>query len=267
MRAVVLVTVALVATTAVVKRGLGWAGEDGDHTAPRAAAIDALGSQQVRVESGSGTLRVVGVDGSDAVRVQGTAHASRAGMLDHIKLDLRRENGVVVVRPRFATQTRRWFGGGAGRQSMDLTVEVPAAFEADVTAGSGDATVQGVSALQATDGSGNLSVTDVRGPVRVKDGSGDLELRGIEGDVWLEDGSGNVSVERVRGSLVAADGSGELTASGVQGDVLVRRDGSGGIDVSDVGGRLTVEQDGSGEVNYRDVRGAVRVPKRRAERH
>jgi hypothetical protein len=266
MRTVAFVAVVLLATAAFVKRGLGWS-TSGDHTAAREATIDARGARLIRVETGAGELRVLGVDGLSEARVRGTAHASRSGLLDDIKVELRRDGDQLVARSVIPAAThRRWFGGSASR-SLDLVIEVPAALEADVTDGSGDVEVRGVSALRIKDGSGELRVLDVHGAVRVQDGSGDLELSGIGGDAWVEDGSGNVSAKEIAGSLViAVDGSGEVTARAVQGDMLVRRDGSGDIDVANVGGRLIVERDGSGEVRYEDVRGGVELPRKKVAR-
>jgi hypothetical protein len=266
MRTFAYVAVVLLATGVFVKKK-GLAHSDRDHTAPRRAVIDASGARLVKVIGGAGELRVVAASGTHEVRVQGTAHASRSGGLKGIKLELRREGDEVTVRGVMPSGSgRRWFGGPT-RHALDLVVEVPAGLEADVTDGSGDAEVEGVSALRLTDGSGELRISDVRGPVRVTDGSGELELSGIGGDLWLNDGSGNVTMRDIAGSLVVdADGSGELDVSNVQGDVLVRVDGSGDIDVSNVRGRFIVSHDGSGEVRHQDVKGGVQIPVKKAHR-
>jgi hypothetical protein len=266
MRTVAFVAVLLVATAAFFKRAV--AGHDGDYTAERTASIAATGARQVAVEDRAGDLQVIAVEGTDAVRVRGTAHASRSGLLDDIKVELRREGDRVTVRAVIPEHARRFWFGAPARQALDMVVEVPAGLEADVTAGSGDAEVRGVSALRVKDSSGDLRVVDVRGPVRVHDGSGNLEVSGVGGDVWLEDGSGDASLQRVAGALVvASDGSGNLSASHVQGDVLVRSDGSGDIDVANVGGGFIVQRDGSGAVRYDDVRGRVEIPRKKAAHH
>ena len=264
MRRIALVAVVLATTALFVTRGR--AASSGDHTAPRSGVIDAAGARTVRVVGEAGELRVVGVSGLGEVRVQGTAHASRASALDGVRLELRREGGEVVVRPVIRSHRVRWFGGPTHR-SLDLVVEVPAELEVRVTDGSGDAQVDGVGALDITDGSGNLRVSNVRGAARITDSSGELDVQGVAGDLWLRDASGDVGVREVAGSVVvASDGSGALAASGVRGDVLVQRDGSGDIDVSDVGGRFLLTEDGSGEVRHHDVRGGVQLPRAKAER-
>lgn len=265
MRTAAYVAVVLVVTAAFVRHGVKQ-GDGGDYTAERVATIDARGAEQVTVTGGMGKLRIVAAGEGGGVRVRGTAHASRRAVLDDIKLELRREGDVVLVRAVMPAQTRSWFGRPP-RRSLDMTVEVPASFDADVTSGRGDTDVRGVRALRITDGSGDLQIADVGGPVSVRDGSGDVALTGIRGDVWIEDGSGDVLARKLDGALVvAADGSGDLAASGVRGDVLVRRDGGGDIDVSDVGGRFMVEHDRGGDVRYRDVRGAVSVPRAKLHR-
>ena len=269
MRKFAFAAVVLAATALFVTRGR--AHSNGSHSAPRVGAIDATGARSVRVTGAAGDLHVMGVNGLREVRVRGTARAARAGALDGIRLELRRDGSEVVVRAVVPSHGGggwwSWRGGDA-RRALDLMVEVPAELEARVAAGAGDAEVDGVAALEITDASGALQVRNVRGPARVTDASGELEVQGVAGDLWLTDGSGDASVRDLAGSLVvAADGSGELRASGVRGDVLVQRDGSGDIDVADVGGRLQVIEAGSGEVRHRDVRGGVQLPPpRRAKR-
>ena len=235
---------ALASGTAAAQRYERYDGGD-DYTAPREADVDARGARRLSVESRAGFLRVRGVDGLTAVRVRGTARASRREALDAIRLVARREGDVVVVRADIPDRTgdERWGGGWADNEvrALDLTLEVPRGLAADVVDGSGALEIRGVGALDLKDGSGEIDLEDV-GPTRVEDGSGEISVRGVRGDLRLADGSGSIGVRGVRGSVV------------------VERDGSGGIDVQDVEGDLTVDRARARGIEYAGVRGRVSVP-------
>lgn len=229
------------------ERAPAYAGGAGDtpYTAPREAAVDARGARRLRVEGHAGFLRVHGVEGLTAVRVRGTARASRPEALPAIRLVARRDGDVVTVRADLPDGAGE--GGGPDGdwrtdvRALDLTLEVPRGIAADVTDGSGELAVRGVGALDVTDGSGGMTLEDV-GPTRVEDGSGEIRVEDVRGDLRVADGSGDIAVRRVRGS------------------VTVERAGSGGVDVRDVDGDLTVERGRTRGVAYAGVRGRVTVP-------
>jgi hypothetical protein len=216
-----------------------------EYTAPRDADVDARGARRLRVESRAGFLRVRGVDGLAAVRVRGTARASRRATLDEIRLTARREGDAVVVLADIPDRSddARWRGGWDGDdvRALDLTLEVPRGIAADVVDGSGALEIRGVGALDVKDGSGEITIEDV-GPTRVEDGSGEIRVSDVRGDLRVADGSGSIGVRRVRGS------------------VIVERGGSGGIDVRDVDGDLTVERGRARSLDHAGVRGRVTVP-------
>jgi hypothetical protein len=217
------------------------------YAAPREAAVDARGARRLRVEGRAGFLRVVGVEGLTAVRVRGTARASRRAALDEIRLVARRDGDIILVRADIPDRTTGDHGGfgdhvrGDDVRALDLTLEVPRGIAADVADGSGDLEVRGVGVLDVQDGSGGITLEDV-GPTRVEDGSGEIRVADVRGDLRVADGSGDIAVRRVRGSVTVDPG------------------GSGGIDVREVDGDLTVERARARGLAYAGVRGRVTVP-------
>lgn len=226
-----------------------------DYEAERAAVVDADGATLLRVLARSGALVVEGRRGATEVRVRGRACASDPELLEAIRLDAGRDGAEALVEA-VLPETGGWDDAYA---RLDLVIEAPAGIAAEIRDSSGEMEVRGVGALRVDDGSGEVRIEDIAGPVHVDDNSGELYVAGVNGDVEIEDGSGEIEVHDVQGSVTLEDGSGPIRVEGVVGGVLVRRDGSGSIRVAGVEGDFVVERDGSGDVSHRDVRGVVRI--------
>lgn len=230
------------------------------YTAERTATIAANGAQTARIIARAGSLRIEGREGLSEVRVRGTACTSHERYLDGITLETGRSGDEVRVEAEMPTVR----GIGSFHATLELVIEVPAGMTLYVSDTSGSAEISGVAAVDVEDGSGELTVRDIAGPVRVEDGSGSLTLERIAGDLWVSDGSGGMDIREVEGSTVVdRDGSGSIDIDDVRGAVLIRRDGSGSISVARIGGDFTVGSDGSGGISHRDVSGTVRIPSRR----
>jgi DUF4097 and DUF4098 domain-containing protein YvlB len=203
------------------------------HSADRSTTISAAGIETVAIRAAAGSLSIVGESGSDQIRVEARACASRSRDLDEIELLTDREGNEARIEASIDSDVRR------GR--LDLRISLPDRLAVEVDDSSGDADIRGVSSLLMRDGSGDIEIYDVAGEVAVEDGSGDL---------W---------VSRSGSLLVLDDGSGDIEIESIRGDVVVRDDGSGDIDVVDVGGDLRIGDSGSGDVDYERVAGSVDV--------
>jgi len=229
-------------------------------TAPRSARVSAAGARVAQIEARAGSLRIQGRDGLAEIQATGTARASSRDLLDRVRLTAERRGDVAHIVVELPELHGDWNDEYA---VLDLTVEVPKALALDVEDRSGDLEIRGVGPLDLIDHSGDATVEDVGGRLRVRDNSGDLRIRDVRGDVTLEDGSGGVYLRTIRGSVtVDRDGSGEFEAEDVTGSVRIDSKGSGSVDVARVGGDFVVARKGSGSIGYRDVRGRVDVPER-----
>jgi DUF4097 and DUF4098 domain-containing protein YvlB len=235
-------------------------------SAPRNAVVDASGARSVEVEAAAGSLRVEGKPGLRQVQVTGTAYSSSQQMLNRIRLIAERRGDVVFIKADIPDNDESWYRNNYSA-ALDLVIEVPQGMNADIADGSGDAKILNVGSLDASDGSGSLSVIGAAGSVHITDGSGDLTIENIGGDVRVSDGSGDLNVRNVTGSfIVETDGSGSIYATDVKGSVVVENDGSGTIEVNKVGKDLRVESKGSGSIDYADVSGQVDIPERHRDR-
>lgn len=232
-----------------------------EHTARRSAIVNAEGVRIIRIEAHAGTLRVEGRPGLTNVRATGLAIASSCDALDGIKLVATRMGDTIVVRSNIP-ELPTW--GWNRLASLDMVLELPNTIAIEIGDGGGDLEIRAVGKLTLRDGSGDVTVEDVNGPLRIFDGSGDIHIRKVHGDVRVEDASGGLSVRDVRGSVdIDQDGEGNFEALDVTGNVHVGSKGPGSIHVDGVGGDLVIDKRGSGRLDYCNVRGAIRLPRPR----
>ncbi len=58
------------------------------------------------------------------------------------------------------------------------------------------------------------------------------------GDISIDDGSGSITVKDVRGSVVIDDGSGGIKVTDVDADLIIEDDGSGSLNFARINGRV-----------------------------
>lgn len=220
---------------------LAAAGEP-DYTEQRELSAQVGGAGELWIDSGAGSLTVTGVDGLDSVEVTATIGVDKVrnddqarDLLDkHLKLELERRGDRVVLVSDFK--------GGMWRGNREAWVQLEVRTPAGL-------------ALTVDDGSGSITIDNVRAAVRVDDGSGSIKIRNV-GPLEIDDGSGSIVAEDVSGDVDIVDGSGSITVAGVSGTVTID-DGSGSINVRDVQQDLKIEDAGSGSVNIKNVQGSV----------
>jgi Putative adhesin len=139
-----------------------------------------------------------------------------------------------------------------GIRHLDLVITVPEGCDIQLSNGSGDVTVQGVSGrIDLRTGSGPISVSEVNGQISLKTGSGPIGVSEVNGQISLKTGSGPVSGTGINGQLKLLTGSGriDLEQAALKGSSQIKT-GSGAI-------TFTGELDPYG--NYNLVTGSGRV--------
>lgn len=200
------------------------------------------GISTLEIETGAGSLDVIGASGTDEIVVTATIQVAED---DEEKARKVIESGIVLSLEKSgdAAVLKSYFEGGfmnfGDSPRVQLEVRVPERL-----------------ALNIDDGSGSIVVQSVSGNIELEDGSGSILLTNVGGDVEIDDGSGSISVEGVNGDLIIGDGSGSIKVRDVAGSVTVD-DGSGSINVSDVEKDLIIEEEGSGSLNFSNIRGRV----------
>jgi hypothetical protein len=200
--------------------GLNWVALAGQGSYPvRLSAPLTGGTAGLSVDSANLTVRQAA--GSAGVRVTGTAHYS----LVRSRLTVHRTHAGLTVSTgcRFP----------AGACDADLSAIVPAGARTSLFDGSGDMTLSGLTGpVSASVGSGNLNATALPGSASLGAGSGDVVGTALTGArLMLSDGSGNITIVGLTSGYVHAnDGSGDvsLTFTKIPGSVYVK-DGSGNV--------------------------------------
>lgn len=198
------------------------------------------GPVTLEIQNGSGDV-TISAAGSGHVRVKGEvrlyeyllATGTRRLLDDITSKPPISQNGDIlrINRPQI---TR------AGGVSINYTIEVPGNTEVRVRNGSGDVTVQGI-----------------EGPVNLETGSGDIEVKSIARRVDISAGSGDISIRDVRGEVVVSARSGGLQLDAVGGDIRARTS-SGDIRINHPGGKVQAHAS-SGDIEIDGVSADLRV--------
>lgn len=217
--------VALAIGLPIVLALIGYTGLTGVALAGQASypvrlAVPVHGST-VRLSAGSADVRVTQAAGSQ-LRLTGTAHYSliRSTVTWHTT----RSGVTVSPRCRFLT----------GVCSFSFRAVLPAGKRAYLS-----------------DGSGNMTLRGLTGPVIAGTGSGDVRADQLTGTASLQSGSGNITGSALSGLRVTLKaGSGDIVIEGLTSLDVVVSDGSGNISLtfSKVPSRVRV-RNSSGDVS------------------
>ncbi|MET0692286.1 MAG: DUF4097 family beta strand repeat-containing protein [Propionibacteriaceae bacterium] len=215
--------------------------------------------RQVSVENfGSGSISVE--PGPDATVVEGSLNSSNDDFLNATQIRQDRDHLHITLPHRFfgASQAHLRLGVPPGLSfniatgSADITISADIA-RSRVVSGSGDISLAGAEDIICTTGSGDVSISSVRGEAaRVNTGSGDLRIDEAFCAVSVKSGSGDVVVGRVQQS--------ELQASSGSGDISIPAT-SGSVDLRSASGSLTVgiADDLPAWLDLNSVSGRIRI--------
>jgi len=221
--------------------------------------IDATGVRTLSIETGPGTLTVVGEAGRREIAIEGVllaeaesfAEAKRiAGEVELALQSERTENPAVkVTEPRLV--------GSGQSHTLDLVVRVPPSVLVAIVDTAGDIEVSGLGAgTRIACASGKVAISGVQGGVElrtqgstasirdsggridVKDGAGDLEVSGISGDIVIVDTDGKLAIRNVTGDVTASDNPVGAIVQNVDGDVTLIRIDPASVQIQGLGGTL-----------------------------
>lgn len=129
--------------------------------------------------------------------------------------------------------------------SVDYELIVPEDMAINGDVKSGDLLLEGVASAEVDASSGDVTVRDVSGPVRLDVSSGDVHLSGVSGPVDVDASSGDVTGDGLRGQVTVDASSGTIRLEMVVPQNVTADASSGDIEltVPDVPYRVEGETD------------------------
>lgn len=212
----------------------------------------------------------------------GDDQAIARALADTVRLDVSRENGLVLVHVHYpvnahdryqyrptqpAAQRRHGFSlfgmhFGYGESSFDYQ-----GHRVRVYRGKGEGVPLHVD-LQirlpaGTHASidnkvGRMHAKALQADLSMKTASGDIDAQGVTGSLTMHSGSGDIEVADIKGALSVHTGSGDVQLHRVQGGTEVGT-GSGDIDGGDVHGERVNLQTGSGDITLKNLSGDLKA--------
>ncbi len=199
----------------------------------------------VTVELGVGDLRVVAGDRTDTVvEVLPSNPAKQADVAAAQETRVEYSSGMLLIKA-----PSRWLQysfRGAGSESVDVRIDVPAGSHLDAKVGAGPIRSTGrlgkcraktgvgeirldeTDAAEATTGAGEISIGTAAGRADVSTGTGALRIGSVSGaatvknsngDTWIGDVSGDLRVVSANGSIVVDKARSTVVAKTANGDV------------------------------------------------
>lgn len=183
-------------------------------------------SGNITVRAGSGTTMVI--KGTVTVRSGWGAPANAAELARQVVASPPvTQTGDAVRVGRISDETMR----KAVSVAYDITV--PAGTLVEASSGSGSVSVSGVGRdVKASSGSGDITVAAIGGPVTLRTGSGSIAARELKQAASLSSGSGDIVATLTgQGDVRASTGSGDIQLTGVVG-LVQASSGSGNVHVN-----------------------------------
>jgi len=116
--------------------------------------------------------------------------------------------------------------------------------------GSGDATIEGLAAVDYQARSGDITVRDIAGDVKLSTGSGTFRATAVKGTVTANLGSGDVFLDQLNGKVLVNTRSGDIRGTAIDTDVTADA-ASGDVDLTFLSARTVRVDTGSGNIILR----------------
>ena len=226
-------------------------------SAERNSIVSAAGATVLKLNAGSGYLRVRGEKGTDKITILALGHAATEASLAAVTVTTSRIGDTVSVSCNIPARS----DASGQSPSLDMDLEIPSSLSLIVVDSTGESVFRHTGPISIVHGGGSLNIDDVAGDLDVTDGTGDMAVSNVTGSVRIMDGAGGIYLAHVRGSvLIPQAGDGEVQLVEISGDVTIGSKRSGEVAVRGVGGNLAITANGNGSVEYRNVRGRIAIP-------
>ncbi|MDO6444244.1 hypothetical protein Q4493_00510 [Colwellia sp. 1_MG-2023] len=213
-------------------------------------SLDASSLTALDIETGSGSLTVVGDAELTEIQVTADIYMDKK-YTDNYELSLNKSGSSGFFVAKNHSTSGYWVGNSP---HIDVVIHLPKSMSIAINDGSGDIEVKNIlGQLDIKDGSGGVLVQDIEGDTNINDGSGEIDVSQVKGNLHVIDGSGEININEIKGNIEIDDGSGTIYVSNIQGSADID-DGSGDLTVKQITGMVTID-DGSGSITVDNVGG------------
>ncbi len=217
-------------------------------------SLDASEIRTLRIETGSGILRLDGSDEIEEVRVSGRACALDADMLADFGLTLEPEDGVLTLSDRLPEGANH---PEASFAKLNMTLDVPRRLAIEITTEREAVHISNVASLKINKQRGELNIDGVDGDAEVNSMFGDLTIRNVDGNLTLNRDRGETIIEGVRGNVtVESSRRGNTLFRDIGGNLHISKE-RGNIAAVNIGGDLVVRDRQEGRLTYSNIGGQV----------
>ena len=144
------------------------------------------------------------------------------------------------------TPKQRLFGGG--RESIDISIELPTGSRIQGESGVGSLKAEGqIGDCTFKLGVGEITL-DQTGPLRLATGSGSINVDGAAGETDIATGNGSVRIREIAGPASIKNSNGDTTIGEIAGELRV----------NSANGRISVDR-AAGSVTAKTANGAIRI--------
>lgn len=170
---------------------------------------------------------------------------------DHVQVEINDADGHFSIEPRFLRIQHRspsfWqklMGQGnneTSHGSVDFTVSVPPDCGLEIENPLGDITVSGLRGnIRISGDAGGADIRDILGDVSVVTASGAVRVANIEGRVYIKGNGSDISFSSLSGDLDIRNSSGKAVGEYLVGDLVLTQQG-GEVEVRHVEGNIRIK--------------------------
>jgi hypothetical protein len=210
--------------------------------------VAAGGTLSVNAEGASVKVLGRGSKGAEVSVKRGTD--SRAEIEEDYTVSMTADGDDLVV--RVESKREGWFNWRS-RKGLEIEIEVPARYDAEVVTSGGSVTVPELDGrLDARSSGGSVRIGRVAGPTEVNTSGGSVTIEESRGEVLAKTSGGSIRITRAGGPVVAKTSGGSITVSEVAGALQASTSGgsiratlteqpAADCELSTSGGSVTVE--------------------------
>ncbi len=187
--------------------------------------------------------------------VWGTDDAAVNAFAEQIDIQIRRESGVVKIRPRVPTREK---DDPVRSVRIDFKLRHPQQVDLDVRARHGNITLPEIKGAATLDNHHGKTIFEgASGNVRIRQHHGDIAVQRVDSDLSIDTHHSNINIDAVSGSATVHAHHGDFVCQNIGRNAEIRTH-HGGLNIDHIGGNTAIDAR-HGPVAIREIGGHLAV--------